>query len=221
MLYDGFWIYGFWMEKRDFLSVLCASGWWFSRGRACFLEVLMFFIPRIIGIYVLWDHNTSFASFFCRTKNVFSAPIFEVENPRINANLSQSRSVTPDSHKPSACSWHSHVLRSCFRLSCFCSLAIRHRPAERDWLRFALIRGFSLSLSLVGFILLLPDNSQCWWERIIYAPEVQGLRPIFAGIKTDFEINLSIQKKSTSNLLKNSKILKNLVRQFLFLLHEE
>ena len=64
-------------------------------------------------------------------KNVFSASIFDVEKPRINVNLSQSRSVTPDSHKPSACSWHSHVLRSCFRLSRFCSLAIRHRPAKR------------------------------------------------------------------------------------------
>ena len=147
-------------------------------------------------------------------KNVFSASIFDVENPRINANLSQSRSVTPDSHKPSVCSWHSHVLRSCFRLSCFCSLAIRHRPAERDWLRFALIRGFSLSLSLVGFILLLPDNSQCWWERIIYAPEVQGLRPIFAGIKTDFEINLSIQKNQPPICSKTAKFWKTLSDSF-------
>ena len=56
-------------------------------------------------------------------KNVFSASIFDVENPRINANLSQSRSVTPDSHKPSACSWHSPssggTLDSRFRRSHF------------------------------------------------------------------------------------------------------
>ena len=121
-------------------------------------------------------------SFLHEEKCIFCSNIQSGKTkPPIHANLSQSRSVTPDSHKPSACSWHSHVLRSCFRLSCFCSLAIRHRPAERDWLRFALIRGFSTSnmgAENTFFVLQKKDSKEVLWSHKTYIPLTRGIKNI-------------------------------------------